>query len=80
MAGYVVVQQIRLTATFTTQAGVLVDPTTPPGPFVKAAFVYHYEDFGTDPANSENFYGLTHFDHTPKPTLSVFTAEALKSA
>ena len=28
MAGYVVGQQIRLTATFTTQAGAPVDPTT----------------------------------------------------
>jgi hypothetical protein len=48
--------------------------------FVKAAFVYHYEDFGANPADSENFYGLTRFDHTPKPALSIFKTQALTSA
>ena len=48
--------------------------------YVKAAFIYHYEDFGRDASNSENDYGLTHADHTPKPALNIFKAQARGSA
>jgi hypothetical protein len=49
-------------------------------PYVKAAFIYHYEDFGTDASNAEAFYGLTTVDHDAKPALAIFKALAATSA
>jgi hypothetical protein len=49
-------------------------------PYVKAVFLYHYEDLGSDPGNSENFYGLTTATHQAKPVLAIFKALAATSA
>jgi hypothetical protein len=48
--------------------------------FVRAVFVYHYEDFGDNPADPEDDYGLTTVSHRPKPALAIFQALAAGSA
>jgi polysaccharide biosynthesis protein PslG len=48
--------------------------------WVKATFLYHYEDLGTDSSDPENDYGLTTVNHQPKPALSVFDTRASTSA
>ena len=35
--------------------------------YVKAVFLYHMQDLGTDQSNSEMFYGAEHLDGSPKP-------------
>jgi hypothetical protein len=41
-------------------------------PLVGALFWYSYQDLGTDPSTTENFYGLRRFDGSPKPAYSAF--------
>jgi hypothetical protein len=41
-------------------------------PVVGALFWYSYQDLGTDPSTTENFYGLRRFDGSPKPAYSAF--------
>ena len=48
--------------------------------YVKAAFIYHYEDDGTDLGDPENDYGLTTFEHQPKPALAIFRRLVLASS
>jgi hypothetical protein len=43
--------------------------------YVKAVFLYHMQDLGTDQSNSEMFYGALHQDGSPKPVWNT-----LKSA
>jgi hypothetical protein len=39
--------------------------------FVQAVFIYDYGD-GTDPTNTQDGYGLTNLNGTPKPALAIF--------
>jgi hypothetical protein len=48
--------------------------------YVQAAFLYHYQDLGTDLTNSEDNYGLTTTTSQSKPVLSIFQALAATSA
>jgi hypothetical protein len=48
--------------------------------YVKAAFIYHYDDIGTNRADPETDYGLTTHRHRPKPALAVFRTLALTSS
>ncbi len=43
-------------------------------PVVGALFWYSYQDLGTDPSTTENFYGLRRADATPKPAYQAFQA------
>jgi polysaccharide biosynthesis protein PslG len=47
--------------------------------FLKAVFVYSYDDSHPDSTNPENDYGLAYNDGTPKPALAVFRANAATS-
>ena len=47
--------------------------------FVQAVFIYDYGD-GSDPANTEDGYGLTNLDGTAKPALAIFQQQAAESA
>jgi hypothetical protein len=40
-------------------------------PVIGALFWYSYRDLGTDVADRENFFGLRHFDGTPKPAYAA---------
>ena len=42
--------------------------------FVRAVFVYGYQDNNANTADPENDYGLVDFNGTPKPALAVFRA------
>jgi hypothetical protein len=44
--------------------------------WIQAVFVFRYDDYGSDPSDSETDYGLTYTNHAPKPALAVFKAEA----
>jgi polysaccharide biosynthesis protein PslG len=43
--------------------------------YVKAVFVYCFQDNGADSTNSENDYGLVDYNGNPKAALSVFKAQ-----
>jgi hypothetical protein len=53
---------------------------TPWAAYIKAVFVYHFEDFAGDPGDPENDYGLTTSDGLAKPALAIFRALAATSA
>lgn len=44
--------------------------------YVRAVFVFYYDDVGADSANPMNDYGLIYFNRRPKPALPVFKAFA----
>jgi len=44
-----------------------------------ALFWYSYQDQGTDPGNTEDFYGLRRFDGTPKPAYAALQS-AIRAA
>ena len=44
--------------------------------YVRAVFVYYFDDVGANQANPDNDYGLTYFNHRAKPALGVFRASA----
>jgi hypothetical protein len=44
--------------------------------YVKAVFLYHMEDLGSDQSNSELHYGLLHQDGSPKPGWAALKAGA----
>jgi hypothetical protein len=43
-------------------------------PIIGALFWYSYQDLGTDPSTTENFYGLRRFDASPKPAYGALQA------
>jgi Beta-galactosidase len=43
--------------------------------FVRALFVYSYDDSSPDSTDPEHDYGLTYSDGTPKPALAMFKAQ-----
>jgi polysaccharide biosynthesis protein PslG len=47
--------------------------------WVHAAFIYRYGD-GANPTSTQDAYGLTNLDGSPKPALAVFQQEAAASA
>jgi hypothetical protein len=44
--------------------------------YVKAVFVFYYDDVGADSSNPMNDYGLIFFSHRPKPAFGAFRAFA----
>jgi hypothetical protein len=48
--------------------------------YVKAVFVYRYEDLNTASTEVEKSYGLTRTNYVAKPALSIFRAQARASA
>ncbi len=46
--------------------------------YVKAVFVYYYNDLPGSPSNPENDYGLVYTNHRAKPVLRVFRGYASK--
>jgi Beta-galactosidase len=48
-------------------------------PYVKAAFIFNYQDYGGDPTYTEDNYGLVAQDNTPKPALTIFKTQASRS-
>jgi hypothetical protein len=48
-------------------------------PIIGALFWYSYRDQGTDPGNTEDFYGLRRFDGTPKPAYAALQ-QAIRAA
>lgn len=64
-------------ATYLTKAFELIRAR----PWVQAAFLYHYNDLGTnpDPADKEARYGLTRPDGTHKPAYTAYQQAAAKA-
>lgn len=48
--------------------------------YVKAVFIFYYDDVGANSANPMNDYGLIYFNHRPKPALPAFQGFAKLSA
>jgi hypothetical protein len=48
--------------------------------YIQAAFIYDYQDLGTDPTNPEDNYGLTTTTGQPKPILPIFQTLATTTA
>jgi hypothetical protein len=47
--------------------------------YVRSVFVYYFDDMGANTAIWDNDYGLTYFNHRPKPALGAFRAFAEQS-
>lgn len=47
--------------------------------YVKAVFVFYFDDVGRNSANPDNDYGLVYFNHRPKPALGPFREFARRS-
>ena len=45
-------------------------------PYIKAVFLFNYQDYGGDPTNSEDNYGLIDQNNTPKPANAIFKTQA----
>jgi len=45
-------------------------------PYVKAVFLYNYQDISNDNTSSFDNYGLTTTNDTPKPALTIYKAQA----
>jgi hypothetical protein len=45
-------------------------------PWSGPLFVYTYRDPGTDPTNREDWFGLVHYDYSPKPAFYAYQASA----
>lgn len=47
--------------------------------YVKAVFVFYFDDVGRNSANPDNDYGLIYFNRRPKPALGAFREFAQRS-
>jgi hypothetical protein len=47
--------------------------------YVRAVFIYYFDDVGANSASPDNDYGLTYFNHRPKPALRAFRSFAQRS-
>jgi hypothetical protein len=47
--------------------------------YVRAVFIFYYDDVGANSSNPMNDYGLIYFNRRPKPTLQAFKAFAKRS-
>lgn len=47
--------------------------------YIKAVFIFYFDDVGPNSADPDNDYGLTYFNHRPKPALFAFRAFARRS-
>ena len=45
-------------------------------PYIKAVFLFNYQDYGGDPTYSEDNYGLITENNTPKPANTIFKTQA----
>lgn len=48
--------------------------------YVRAVFVFYFDDVGANSANPDNDYGLIYFNRRPKPALPAFRSFARRSA